>query len=232
MDDGPADQTLLPESKSGPDSPSNGTASDAESDSQPPSSSSPPISKSSSLKPHIRTKRSAWTDPSTSPHRISLLSGSARLRKLRHFADEDQITEKDYESRLRAQFERINPEPTWAKRARKQNREERESRGVGDEGGVGTGEAEEVDGTEKKSLFTSTSGTLNTAERRREGSVILPSGILSISRLRDANISTQDTASGEVKVVAFHPNDRVPILCVDTSDRRVRLYNVRTAIRK
>jgi U3 small nucleolar RNA-associated protein 18 len=76
-------------------------------------------------------------------------------------------------------------------------------------------------------LFTSTSGILKAAERRRKGPVILPSGTLSIERLRDANLSTQDTASGEVKIVAFHPSDRVPILCVGTSDRRIRLYNVR-----
>jgi len=159
-----------------------------------------------------------------------LLSGSSRLRKLRHFEGEDQITVKDYENRLRVQFERINPEPTWAQRARKQqNRKERDG---DDEEDVLNGEAEDRDVLveEKGNLFTSTSGILNTAERRRQGPIILPSGTLAISRLGDANLSTQDTASGEVKVVAFHPNERVPILCVGTSDRRVRLYNVRITI--
>lgn len=199
---------------------------DSESDSQPSSSSSSPSSKPPS---QTQTRKPAWTDSSTSPHHISLLSGSSRLRKLRHFDGEDQITAKDYENRLRVQFERINPEPTWAQRARKQNRKERELRSADDEGGGGVLSGDgDVLVEEKRNLFTSTSGILSTAaERRRRGPVVLPSGTLAISRLRDANLSTQDTASGEVKVVAFHPNDRVPILCVGTSDRRVRLYNVR-----
>jgi len=208
---------------------------DSESDSQPSSSSSSSLSsKPPSPKPQSQTRKPAWTDSSTSPHHISLLSGSSRLRKLRHFDGEDQITAKDYENRLRVQFERINPEPTWAQRARKQNRKERELQGGDDEGRGGgsvlDGEAEDGNAlvAEKRNLFTSTSGILSTAaERRHQGPVVLPSGTLAISRLRDANLSTQDTACGEVKVVAFHPNDRVPILCVGTSDRRVRLYNVR-----
>ena len=49
---------------------------------------------------------------------VSLLSGPTRLRKLRQDEDEDIITGKDYETRLRAQFERANPEPAWAKKSR------------------------------------------------------------------------------------------------------------------
>ncbi|KAJ3565861.1 hypothetical protein NP233_g7370 [Leucocoprinus birnbaumii] len=234
------DYTPIPEpfSKSDSEPESDAESSSAEedsndeSDSQPSSSSSPPTPKPTSPKPHPRIKKPAWTDTSTSPHQISLLSGPARLRKLRHFADEDEITEKDYESRLRAQFERINPEPSWAQRARKQNREERELRGdeventeEGDPAQDSDG-AEDVFAEEKRNLFTSTTGILKAVERRRKGAVVLPSGTLSIERLRDVNLSTQGSASGEVKVAAFHPSDRVPILCVGTSDRRVRLYNV------
>ena len=235
MDDGPGTQPLSSELKS--ETKSSSDTVDSESDSQPSSSfsSSSLSSNPPSPKPQSQTRKPAWTDSYTSPHHISLLSGSSRLRKLRHFDGEDQITAKDYENRLRVQFERINPEPTWAQRARKQNPKERELRGGDDEGGGGEGgvldgEAEDENAlvAEKRNLFTSTSGILSTAaERRRQGLVVLPSGTLAISRLRDANLSTQDTASGEVKVVAFHPNDRVPILCVGTSDRRVRLYNVR-----
>ncbi|KXN91203.1 putative U3 small nucleolar RNA-associated protein 18 [Leucoagaricus sp. SymC.cos] len=183
------------ESSSEHDSDELGTDSDSQ-----PSSSSPPTPRPRSPKSRTRTRAAAWTDTSTSPHQISLLSGPSRLRKLRNFVDEDEVTEKDYESRLRAQFERINPEPSWAQRARKRNREEREAQGIVDE--------EEA------------------AERRRKGTAVLPSGTLSIERLRDANLSTAKSGSGEVKVVAFHPSDRVPILCVGTTDRRVRLYNV------
>ncbi|KAF9447048.1 WD40 repeat-like protein [Macrolepiota fuliginosa MF-IS2] len=175
-----------------------------------------------------KTGKSAWVDSSTiasAVNQISLLSGPSRLRKLRHYADEDTITEKDYETRLRAQFERINPEPTWAQRARERNREEREVGGVD----VDVDEEGEDGGEEKanvKNLFTSTNGILKAAERRKKTLTVLPSGTLSIERLRDANLSTQNTGSGEVKLVAFHPSDKVPILCVGTADRRVRLYNI------
>ncbi|KAF8877599.1 hypothetical protein BD779DRAFT_1556724 [Infundibulicybe gibba] len=45
-----------------------------------------------------------------------------------------------------------------------------------------------------------------------------------IEHLRDINQSTQ--GSGEVKVVTFHPSEKVPVVCVDTTDRRYGLFNV------
>ncbi|KAK0446557.1 WD40-repeat-containing domain protein [Desarmillaria tabescens] len=68
------------------------------------------------------------------------------------------------------------------------------------------------------SLFTSTAGILSRQSRRT-----LSPGILAIERLRDANQSSQ---KADVKSLAFHPSERVPVLAVGTSDRRVRLYNV------
>lgn len=175
-------------------------------------------------------KKAAWTDSSTSAstkNEISLLNGPSRLRKLRHFMDEDTITEKEYESRLRTQFERINPEPAWAQRTRKRNRK---ARGIDDER-PGDTAGEEEEGEENwGNLFTSTNGILKATESQRKKHVALPSGTISIERLRDANLSTQSTASGAVKLVSFHPSERVPLLCVGTTDRRIRLYNVRRLV--
>src|SRR5258705_6100014 len=65
------------------------------------------------------SKPPAWVDPAdTQPTKISLLKGHSRLRKLREAAGEDEITGREYETRLRSQFERINPEPVWVRRAR------------------------------------------------------------------------------------------------------------------
>ena len=168
-----------------------------------------------------RSKPSAWTDPAdTNSTHISLLSGPTRLRKLRQAVDEDEISGRDYETRLRAQFERINPEPAWARKARKK-------------GKVRTGTSddevsdvnEEEDGEGIGDLLSSTSGILGEGKQRRKN-VVLPQGTLAIERVRDANQSVQGSGSGDVRVLAFHPKPAVPVLCVATADRRIRLFNV------
>lgn len=110
-----------------------------------------------------------------------------------------EADESDYESQLRAQYERINPEPSWAQQARKTYHKEQDTE---------TEKGDEGEGKQDK---------------------LLSSGTIAIERLRDVNISTQNDSS--VNVVAFHPSPRVPVLCVGTSDRRVRLYNVNIACR-
>jgi len=155
----------------------------------------------------IKSKKRApaWVDPSDAggAARVSLLSGPKKLRKLRHAIDEDEVTGKEYETRLRAQFERINPQPSWAKKTKEA---EAETNVVDD-------------------LLTTTNGIVRERTGAR-GKVLLPQTTLSIERVRDANHSVQDTSSGEVRVVSFHPKPSVPVLCVATADRRVRLFNV------
>ena len=112
---------------------------------------------------------------------VSLLSGPTRLRKLRQGEDEDIITGKDYETRLRAQFERANPEPAWAKKSRGSKRKnkmiERER-----------GEEEEEENV--NNIMTSTTGILNDKTKmKRRGVVVIPSGTLSFERVRDTNQS-------------------------------------------
>ena len=167
------------------------------------------------------SKPPAWTDPAdTKSAHISLLSGPTRLRKLRQTVDEDEISGRDYETRLRAQFERINPEPAWARKARK--------RGKG-RAGASDDEASDVNGEEEgegvRDLLSSTRGILEVEKGRRKN-VVLPQGTLAIERVRDANQSVQRSGSTDVRVLAFHPKPAVPVLCVATADRRIRLFNV------
>lgn len=77
-------------------------------------------------------------------------------------------------------------------------------------------------------IITSTAGILKdkTKTKKRGGAVVVPSGTLSIERVRDANQSVQNSGSGEIRVLTFHPKPDVPVLCVATADRRVRLFNV------
>jgi U3 small nucleolar RNA-associated protein 18 len=171
-------------------------------------------------------QESAWIDPSeVEPTAlVSLLSGSTRLRKLRHGEDEDIITGKDYETRLRAQFERVNPEPAWAKKARGSKRKNKTWDENDEDDGTGEDEEEEENVND---IITSTAGILNDKTKmKKRGAVVIPSGTLSIERVRDANQSVQDTGSGEIRVLGFHPKPDVPVLCVATADRRVRLFNV------
>jgi U3 small nucleolar RNA-associated protein 18 len=85
---------------------------------------------------------------------------------------------------------------------------------------------EEAGENDVRDLLSSTAGILAPSNRKSRAGAVLPTGTLSIERLRDANQASQGSGSGEVKVVAFHPSERVPVLCVGTADRRVRLFNV------
>jgi U3 small nucleolar RNA-associated protein 18 len=166
-----------------------------------------------------RSKPSAWVDPAdTQPAKISLLNGPFRLRKLRQVVDEDEITGREYETRLRSQFERINPEPVWARKARGKKNENLDVDDSGDEG------TEEETGEGMQRLLTSTKGVL--AKSKKAKTVVLHQGSLAIERVRDANHSTQSSSSGEVRVISFHPKPAIPVLCVATADRRVRLFHV------
>ncbi|PPQ68341.1 hypothetical protein CVT25_007590 [Psilocybe cyanescens] len=207
-----------PAGHSDSDTPESDSGSDSDSGSQ--SSSSSASSRKSFPKSltSSKSKPPAWFDPADveSGARISLLSGPTRLRKLRQAVDENEITGREYETRLRSQFERINPEPAWARKARGKKAKDSDDEADGLE--------HEGDGV--RDLLSSTTGVL--AERKKKGKkpVVLPQGTLVIERVRDANQSVQSSGSGEVRMLAFHPKPAVPVLCVATADRRIRLFNI------
>lgn len=157
-----------------------------------------------------KTKAPAWTDPDDINVQVSLASNN-RLRKLRDAPSDDTVGGREYERRLRRQFEHINPAPDWASSARKKGEraKRRRSSASGSESG------EDV----VSELMTSTAGILRTTKSRP----ILPS-TLSIERLRDANQAAP--AEGEIKTVAFHPSPHIPILLTASADRRLRLFHI------
>jgi hypothetical protein len=157
-----------------------------------------------------KLKAPAWTDPDDVNVQVSLASNN-RLRKLRDAPSDDTVGGREYERRLRRQFERINPTPDWASNARKK-------------GGRAKRRRSSVSGSESgedvvPELLASTGRILGTAKSRP----ILPS-TLSIERLRDANQAAP--AEGEIKTVAFHPSPHVPVLLTASADRRLRLFHV------
>jgi len=163
-------------------------------------------------KPKSQKKGPAWVDPDDLDVQVSLASDK-RLRKLRDTAAEDEIGGRDYERRLRRQFEKLNPTPQWASDARKKRSTVKRRRSASPSSSVSE---EDLD------LLTSTGGILEGKQRR---SKILSPKTINIERLRDANLSAR--AEGELRTVQFHPSPQVPMLLTASADRRLRLFNVR-----
>jgi U3 small nucleolar RNA-associated protein 18 len=166
----------------------------------------------SPLKPNFQKKGPAWVDPDDLDVQVSLASNK-RLRKLRDTAAEDEIGGRDYERRLRRQFEKLNPAPKWASDARKKRSTAKRRRSVSPSSSVS---AEDLD------LLASTGGIL---EGKHGKSKTLSPKTINIERLRDANLSAR--AEGELRAVQFHPLPQVPMLLTASADRRLRLFNVR-----
>ncbi|TFK68508.1 WD40 repeat-like protein [Pluteus cervinus] len=184
------------------------------------------------LKSRSSRKPPAWEDPSDRPAGDPEVPLSKPItRKLRDSLSETSLTPVEYEKRLRRQWERINPLPQWAADARSK-RKGRKPKNGGSDADEEELEEEDDSDTDISHLLNTTSGILSNGRRKRN--VVLKQGPISLERLRDANQSTQDRdhngnngAAGEAKVVLFHPNEKIPLLCVGTSgDRRVRLFNI------
>jgi U3 small nucleolar RNA-associated protein 18 len=195
----------------------NDEASDTESHASHSRSRSPSTSHSASSPPPktqpLVSQLAAWIDADDSTLAVSL--SAPRLRKLRDAPDESILGGREYERRLRRQFERINPTPAWA--SRRTGNTAKRMRDDGFDATDGSGEDNDEDDVE--GLLKSTSGLAGKRKLR-----VLEKGTLSIERLRDANISAP--AEGAVRCVAFHPSPDVPVLAVASADRRVRLFNV------
>ena len=157
-------------------------------------------------------KASAWVDPDDATINVSLVT-TKRLRKLRDAPSEDVVGGAQYEARLRREFERINPAPEWAMKARKKVREENKRRRIG----VGEADADDDGGLDE--LLSRTDGVLS-----KDRGKILDKGMIGVERLRDVNQSAK--AEGEIKALSFHPFPRVPVLMTASTDRRVRLFTV------
>lgn len=166
-------------------------------------------------------KHAAWADDddATAEAGVSLSKGHSRLRKLRQAVDEDVIGAREYETRLRRQFESINPEPEWARKAKRVAKAKRHDLDLLSDSDI------DVDDD-----LPATDRVFADSRRTRKGEVKLPRDTLNIERLRDVNQATQNSGSGEVRVATFHPNPSASILCVATADRRIRLFNVSVTV--
>ncbi|KAI0662344.1 WD40 repeat-like protein [Cubamyces menziesii] len=168
--------------------------------------------------PSTSRKASAWTDADDTTLEVSLATDKRR-RKLRDALAEDTVGGRDYERRLRRQYEKINPTPEWASNARKRLHS---TSAAGKRRRSTSSETEAEEEDQQGALDSLLSGTRTVLADKR--AKILPHGTLSIERLRDANLSAK--AEGEIKAVHFHPSPQVPVLLTASSDRRLRLFTV------
>lgn len=157
-------------------------------------------------------KPPAWIDPDDTTLKVSLATDK-RLRKLRDAPTEDAVGGREYERRLRRQYEKINPTPEWADNARKKLHPKRRRSSVSSASG-------DEDLSSLSDLLASTSGILGPRTKNQT----LDPHVLAIERLRDANQTA--VADGEVKALQFHPSPHIPVLMSASADRRVRFFNV------
>lgn len=176
---------------------------------------------SAELIPPKGRKTPAWTDPDDTTLQVSLASDK-RLRKLRDAPSDDAVGGREYERRLRRQYEKINPTPSWASNARKKLRSATSKRARSSTSSASEAEDEGEDIFPE--LLSSTGGLLGGTTKSKA----LPQGTLAIERLRDANQAAQ--SEGGIKALQFHPSPRVPVLMTAGADRRVRLFNVCTSL--
>jgi U3 small nucleolar RNA-associated protein 18 len=107
------------------------------------------------------------------------ISSVNRLRKLRKHPDEDLIQQSEYAKRLRGQFVKLNPTPSWAE--------------------LGNGNTGELDADDP---LNTTSNLLDISGGER----LMP-GILNVGRMKDANYS--DPSHAVIQSVRFHPSSQV-----------------------
>ncbi|KAH7884117.1 WD40-repeat-containing domain protein [Phlebopus sp. FC_14] len=172
----------------------------------------PAASSASGLRSGAR-KAPAWTDPDDANVQVSLTSNN-RLRKLRDAPSEEIVGGREYERRLRRQFERINPTPEWASKARKKLRSSKRRRSS-----VSGSEPDDDVEDALPDILASTGG-ISTGKKTG----VLTQGVISIERLRDANQAAP--AEGEIKSLQFHPSPQIPVLLTASTDRRLRLFHV------
>ncbi|QRV91650.1 WD40 domain-containing protein [Ceratobasidium sp. AG-Ba] len=156
----------------------------------------------SSLSASGSRKKAAWVDPDDNQLDVSIAS-DRRLRKLRNSAAEDTVSGREYESRLRRQFEKVHPVPEWAISRSKRTRRT---------SSASSSNSESEDEPEEDP----TTGPIVVAAAPLDA---LPPTEIAVTRLRDANQAA--CSDGPVNSIEFHPSARVPVLMVAGADKRV-----------
>ncbi|KAI8597009.1 WD40-repeat-containing domain protein [Dissophora ornata] len=158
----------------------------------------------------------AWVDDDDKTLSISLKAAN-RLKKLRKEESEDVVSGMDYEQRLRRQFEKVYPVPSWAQPegSRKRRRRSGALAGGADSDSEYSDEEEQQD---EDSLLASSKGFLEKSTKLR----ILSSESISVTRVKNANQMAY--SKSVLQSVEFHPNSQM--LLTAGFDRTLRLFQI------
>ncbi|KAA0175109.1 hypothetical protein FNF27_03407 [Cafeteria roenbergensis] len=160
----------------------------------------------------------AWVDEDDDAVAVSL-AGTNRLRKLRTDEEDDVVDGAEYQRRLRSRLVEGQSSTDWAALPEDRRR-----------AGSGSGSDSDDDGDDATGLGAGAGGATRSEGLRRRlerstapvtvGSGALPSGRVSIRRVRDAN--AKETAKGVVSALQFHPTGA--LLMAASMDNRIRFF--------
>ncbi|CDK27040.1 unnamed protein product [Kuraishia capsulata CBS 1993] len=164
------------------------------------------------------SESNAWSDSDDEKMDLSIAK-SDKLRKLRKTESEQVIRGKAYIHRLRSQFEKIYPRPSWADDPDRSEEEEEDD-----------GEVDEDDETDVSASSNSLAKFLkkNFQNLKSKSFKMLPADKLDISKANDAN-SKHPSKSG-IQTMSFHPTH--PLLLTGGFDRTLRIYHVDAKVNK
>ena len=192
------------------------------------------------------TKTSAWHDDDDDNININI-SNKARLRKLRTDHNEHTITGTEYSQRLKQQFQKLTTTtntttatttnnslqdniPTWAKGPSERKKASKsttllsqKSTYTNEDDNDENDNDNESEEEEEDLLDNVLRDTTSVVDRTNIHHQISP-GTLSISRLRDANIT--DPCRAVVQASEFHPQLNTSILFTASLDNRLRFFSI------
>ena len=178
------------------------------------------------------TRRAAWVDEEEEELEVDIADGAGRLRKLRKGLEERVVSGVEYERRLRAQHMSMFPRTGWADVADDDDDDDDEgAENDGDGAGAivptaGPGAAvrpAQGRGGETDAEFLSRQHFESGAAALASSGRRLPPGLISVTRLRDANAA--EPSSAVVQSIGFHP--RVHGLMFTAGfDRKLRYFQV------
>lgn len=150
----------------------------------------------------------AWHDSDDEGVSVSIVT-SNRSKKLRKSYEESQISGKDYVRRLRAQFEKIYPKPSWV--------DEESDEEMASQSDEENEQAVEGDMNALSKILGSLYEYKEVSQSR-----LLPPKTLDIVRLKDAN--AKHPSHSAIQSLSFHPYK--PLLLTGGYDRSLRIYHI------
>lgn len=163
----------------------------------------------------------AWVDSDDERLTVSL-AGVRQLRKLRETEADDLVSGTEYTRRLRQQYLRLNPLPSWAKDATADRKSRRRRGSSGSESSGESDASSDEDDVDPSALplekFLRDASLLN-GEGRRKKRKLRPE-VIDIQRTRDIS----DTHKGPVESLCFHPQH--PVLLSSSTSSIIFLHHV------